>query len=104
MGAYQYPRYYRNRMCPCARCRFRTAQGAVWMVTIGVLFLLETLGVVRFHYTWPVLLIVAGLVQVLCRTLSDEGHIQPFAVAPPAAPIAPPPAATPAAPEGGSHV
>jgi hypothetical protein len=82
------------------------------MVTIGVLFLLETLGYARFHYTWPVLLIVSGLVQVLCRTLSDEGHIQPFpqggtapvAVAPAPSPVAPPPSSSSAAPEGGSHV
>src|SRR5205085_904984 len=106
MGAYQYPRFYRNRMCGCSRCRFRSAQGAVWMVTIGVLFLLDTLGYVRFHYTWPVLLIVGGLVQVLSRSLSDEGHIQPGMY--PAQPLgatpsaAPPPTST--APQGGSNV
>ena len=45
------------------------------MVTLGILFLLETTGVRSFHYTWPVLLIVIGVIQVMRHNASTEGHI-----------------------------
>ncbi len=106
MGAYPYGRYYRNRMCPCPRCRCRSANGAIWLVTLGILFLLDTMGVIRFHYTWPVLLIMGGSLQVLYHSLSDEGHIQPgIYPAPPPAPGAPPiPPPASSSGQGASHV
>ena len=67
--------YYRNRYCNCQRCRFTTAMGPAVLVTLGVLFLLHTMGVRSFHYTWPVLLIVIGVVKVLGYNASTEGHV-----------------------------
>ena len=75
MGAYY--GYYRNRGCSCMRCRIRCAMGPAMMITIGVLFLLQTLDVIRFHYTWPVILIVIGVIQVLAHSAPTEGHVQP---------------------------
>lgn len=105
MGGYQYQRYVRNRMCGCARCRFRSASGAFWLVGVGLLFLLDTVGGVRIHNTWPLFLIMAGLYQVLVHNLSDEGHIQPgwYPVAP-GQPTAPPPQAPPSSGQGASNV
>jgi hypothetical protein len=48
--------------------------GPAVLVTLGVLMLLSEFGTVRFHYTWPVLLIVIGLVKVYQTTTSTEGH------------------------------
>jgi Domain of unknown function (DUF5668) len=98
MGAYY--RYYRNRACGCARCRISTGIGPAVLITLGVLFLFETLGVAHFHSTWPVLLIVIGGVKVLAYSASMEGHVPPFWQAPPAGPtvmppVAPPPVAPP---------
>jgi hypothetical protein len=88
--------------------------GPAMMITIGVLFLLQTLEVVSFHYTWPVILIVIGGVQVLAHSASAEGHVQPgwwmnrtqAAPPPPNAPAsasyAPP--SPPVGGEGGSNV
>lgn len=88
--------------------------GPAMMITIGVLFLLQTMDVISFHYTWPVILIVIGAVQVLAHSASVAGHVQPgwwmnrtqAAGTPPpnppaAAPYTPPP---PPSGEGGSHV
>ena|SRR5436853_3215308 len=97
MGGYSYGRYVRNRMCPCPRCRFRSGSGAFWLVGLGILFLLDTVGGIRFHYTWPVILIMAGLMQVFAHNLSDEGHIQPGMY-----PMAPGQATPPPAPPAGS--
>lgn len=109
MGAYY--GYYRNRACRCARCRCRNLMGPAMMITIGALFLLQTLDVMPFHYTWPVILIVIGAVQVLAHSASAEGHVQPGwvmnrvqAAAPPQNPPAPTPPPPPQAGQGESHV
>lgn len=107
MGAYY--GYYRNRVCRCARCRCRNLMGPAMMITIGALFLLQTLDVMPFHYTWPVILIVIGAVQVLAHSASAEGHVQPSwimnraqAAAAMQNPPAPPP--PPQGGQGGSNV
>ena len=94
MGAYY--RYYRNRACGCARCRISVGIGPAVLITLGVLFLLETLGLARFHSTWPVLLIVIGGIKVLAYSASMEGHVPPFWQGPPGVPgQVPPPQVTP---------
>ena len=98
---------YRNRYCPCQRCRMATAMGPAVLITLGVLFLLDnTVGSrtfhYSFHYTWPVLLIVIGVVKVLGYNASAEGHIPrsyfvpgPGMQTPPPPPVAPqPPSST----------
>ena len=75
MGGYY--GYYRNRSCSCARCRVRSVMGPAIMITIGVLFLLQTMDVMEFHYTWPVILIIIGAVQIVAHSASTEGHVQP---------------------------
>ena len=60
--------------CQCGRCRSRGIMGPAVLVTLGVLMLLSEFGTIRFHYTWPVLLIVIGLVKVYQTTTSTEGH------------------------------
>lgn len=69
--------YIRNRHCPCLRCRTRGLMGGAILVTLGVLFLLDEYRVVRFDDSWPVLLIVIGLLVFASRTASADGHIQP---------------------------
>jgi hypothetical protein len=66
--------------------------GAAVLITLGVLFLLDRYGVVRFHDTFPVLFLVIGGVLMIARTGSTEGHVQPGWIQ---APTAPPPAAEP---------
>jgi len=62
--------------------------GAAILITLGVLFLLDRYGVVRFHDTFPVLFLVIGGVLLIARTGSTEGHVQPGwiagSIAPPA--------------------
>jgi hypothetical protein len=82
-------RYIRNRSCQCTRCRAHGLMGAAVLITLGVLFLLESYGVVRFHETFPILLLVIGGVLLVSRTGSTEGHIQPGWIA---GPVAQPPA------------
>jgi cell wall-active antibiotic response 4TMS protein YvqF len=62
----------------------RAVRGPITLITVGVLFALNNFTDYRFHQTWPVLLIVFGLLSLVRR------GIEP--VAPPPAPgYAPPP-------------
>ena len=67
-------RYIPNRYCNCGRCRTRGLMGPAMLVTLGVLFLLDSFGQIRFHYTWPVILIVIGVVKVLTGSAPTIGH------------------------------
>jgi hypothetical protein len=90
--------------CQCARCRTRRIMGPAIVVTIGVLFLLQNLDVgnLGFHRTWPVILLVVGVVKLLQGSASVEGHIPftGFGTKPPIAggPIPPAPPAPPVPP------
>lgn len=39
-------------------------QGPVIMITVGTLFALDQYGVLQFHESWPVILIVVGVLQL----------------------------------------
>lgn len=79
--------------CPCMRCRYRGLMGPALLITLGVLFLLNEFDVAYFHSTWPIILIVIGLVKVLGGNLDTTGHVDPFAPPPPGPPTPPPPPA-----------
>lgn len=69
--------YIRNRNCQCVRCRAHGLMGAAVLITLGVLFLIDSYGVIRFDQGLPALLLVIGCVLLVSRTGSTEGHIQP---------------------------
>ena len=85
--------YQSNQTCYCMRCRGRGLMGPAVLVTLGVLFMLSEFHVARFmgpHLTgtWPILLIVIGLVKVLGGNVGTAGHID-LTAPPPGAPPAP---------------
>lgn len=63
--------------------------GAAVLITLGVLFLLSTWAHIRFHNTFPVVLIVIGVVLFLRSSAPTTGHIPPGAAGIPAPPSAP---------------
>lgn len=78
--------------CNCQRCTIRGLMGPVVVVTVGVLFLLQEMrgGYFDFGNTYPVILIVIGLISLASAMASSEGHVSP---APPMQPIPPIPPA-----------
>ena len=68
--------YRCNPGCNCARCRMAGVMGPAVLVTLGALFLADNLdiGGLSFHNTWPLLLIVIGIVKVLQYSAPMEGH------------------------------
>lgn len=92
MADYGYGDYYvRNRTCHCLRCSSHSLMGPAVLITIGVLFLLEQLHVMQFGRSFPILLIVIGVVKIAQRSAPDTGHIQPGPYYPPASNIPPAP-------------
>jgi Domain of unknown function (DUF5668)/B-box zinc finger len=61
--------------CYCSRCRHRRLMGPAVLVTIGVLSLMDELTRYGWHRTWPVLLLVIGIVSLLRSNASGEGHV-----------------------------
>jgi hypothetical protein len=81
---------------PSYRYRLYCAlRGSIWITVIGILFLLDTFGILSWGHSWSILIIVAGLMIIMRRAsyppLTPYPYPNPYA-APPAAP--PPPADT----------
>ncbi len=61
-------RYRYNPYCSCARCRAHGYMGPAVLITMGVLVPAGPDGSaywMKFHFTWPALLIVIGLIKLL---------------------------------------
>jgi hypothetical protein len=70
---------------------FRALRGSIWVTLVGVLFLLDSFDILSWGHSWPLFIIVAGLMAVFQRSSFHP-------VATPYPYPAPPPPATPAAP------
>jgi hypothetical protein len=78
----------------------RAIRGSVWLVFVGVIWLLDALHIVTWAHSWPLFLIGAGVLMVLRRAMHPGygyGYMPPPGATPPAAV---PPAATEPAPAG----
>lgn len=80
--------------CRCQSCTIRGMMGPAILITLGLLFLLHQVQGGRFDFgnTWPVLLMVIGLLLLASSVAPRAGHIE---APPPVAPQAPPPAVPP---------
>ena len=74
--------------CTCPRCTIRGLMGPAIIITIGILLLLDqTKGnFFDFGNTWPVILLVIGLVSLASALAPMTGHIIDTPVAPPVPP------------------
>lgn len=87
--------------CACRRCTIRGLMGPAIVITIGVLFLLSEMrhGALEFGNTYPVILIVIGVISLAAALAPMDGHLSgaypPPPVPPVVAPSAPPPLAGP---------
>jgi hypothetical protein len=67
--------YHRNRACYCARCRCTGYIGPIVLITLGVLFLIDQYTMYGFGRTWPILLIVIGIVKLAQWNAPTTGHV-----------------------------
>jgi hypothetical protein len=79
--------------------------GPAILVTLGILFLLDSAGRIEFHRTWPAILLVIGVVKLMQSNASSEGHtgpLPPVAGFPPTSFPPTPPAGFPPTPPAGA--
>jgi hypothetical protein len=83
--------------CRCQSCTIRSLVGPAVVITLGVLWLLHEVHGGRFYFgsTWPVILIVIGLLHLASSMASREGHIDGSQI------CAPAPSPSPSAPGAG---
>jgi len=84
--------------CHCQSCTIRGLMGPAVLITVGVLFLLHQLhgGYFDFGNTWPVILIVIGLLLLASAFAPRDGHIEAeTSTAVPGVPPPPPASAPP---------
>jgi hypothetical protein len=47
-------------------------RGPILLITLGILFAVHQAGIVRFSRTWPVIIIVVGIMKLLERMASPQ--------------------------------
>ncbi len=75
--------------CTCRRCTIRGLMGPAVIIAVGVLFLFDQMrgGNFSIGNTYPVILIVIGVISLAAAAAPTDGHISGSAL--PAAPGAP---------------
>lgn len=68
---------------------FRALKGSIWLATLGFLWLLDAFHILRFSYTWPALIILAGVMMIVSRTIYASAAANAYYAAPPYTPSAP---------------
>ncbi len=84
--------------CRCVACTAVSLMGPAILVTIGIMGLLDEFTRIGWGESWPLILIVIGVLKFLQITGSRAGHI-PYSAAP-----VPPPPASPATPSSENEV
>jgi len=61
--------------CYCEKCRMRRLTGPAVLFTVGIVFLLDSMGVLSAGKTWPAIILVIGIVKLLQNQASSAQHI-----------------------------
>jgi hypothetical protein len=70
---------------------FYALRGSIWVILVGVLFLLDSFDIVSWDHSWPLFIIVAGLMAIFRRMSYNPVAVPVYPY--PVPPVAPPPPA-----------
>jgi hypothetical protein len=73
---------------------FHALRGSVWIILIGVLFLLDNAHILSWGRSWPLFIIVAGFMAIFQRASFTEAARAPFPYSPPPPPMGSAPPST----------
>jgi hypothetical protein len=60
--------------CTCDHCRMQSLMGPAVLITIGTLSLLDSVSSYGWHRTWPIFILVIGIVKLLQSNAPWTGH------------------------------
>jgi hypothetical protein len=84
---------------------FRAAAGASWLALVGLLFLLNDFGILTWSHSWPLFIILAGVMAVFKRAAYSTAAAMPYNPQfPYGTPPAPQPSAEPTGPAAGTSI
>jgi Domain of unknown function (DUF5668)/B-box zinc finger len=69
--------------CYCEKCRMRRLTGPAVLFTVGMVFLLDSVGAISAGKTWPAIILVIGIVKLLQNNASSAQHIAELPPSPP---------------------
>lgn len=82
--------YTRNRTCPCPRCRAHYSFAPIMLIVWGALGLLDSFTRTDFGDTWPMFLIVGGVLWFVSSSGPINDHREPQPPPLPVQPVAAP--------------
>jgi len=82
----------------------RALRSAIWVTLVGVLFFLDTFNILSWDHSWPLFIIVAGLIAILDRSAASTAASQQFGYAAYSPSGSTPPAPVQAAPSTGTSI
>ena len=68
---------------------FHALRGPIWMALVGVMFLLHDFNILSWGHSWPLFIIVAGLMTILQRAAFSNAAFAGYPYQPPVPPAAP---------------
>jgi hypothetical protein len=78
---------------PLYRVRlFSALRGSIWVILVGIMFFLSAFNILSWGSSWPLFIIVAGVMILAEKTVYNQASVPPAYPVPPAAPS--PPAST----------
>jgi hypothetical protein len=57
---------------------FSALRGSVWVILVGVMFFLAEFHILSWGKSWPLFIIVAGLMTIFEKTAFNPAHAQPY--------------------------
>ena len=77
---------------PMYRLRLvRAMRGSIWIVVVGLMFLFASFNILSWGRSWPIFIIVAGLIAIIERSVFASAAAYNYPPAAPPAPAPPPP-------------
>ena len=67
----------------------RALRGSLWLIAPGILWLLDAFQILRFSYTWPALIILAGVMMIISRMIFSSAATAAFYAEPTSTPSTP---------------
>ncbi len=76
---------------PLYRMRlFAAIRGSIWVILVGVMFLLSSFDILSWGRSWPLFIIVAGIMILAEKTIYNPASMPPAYPVPPVPPVVPP--------------